>query len=330
MTGVARGTRAGHGIPVGITAALMLSASACAPSADSGADSAGADAAGDAMGDMVVDVVARELTLDAPDSVPSGWTTFRFTNTAPMVHFVLVDRMPEGTGIAEHQELLAPVFQQAFELSIGGQPEAAMAAFASLPPWFAEVVFMGGPGLTAPGHTSQATVFLEPGTYVLECYVKTDGVFHAYNPDPNAYGMVHELTVTERSGGAPEPTATLRLAISSDRGISMEGEPSPGRHTVAVQFVDQIVHENLVGHDVHLARLAEDTDLEELALWMDSRRPDGLQDPAPAEFLGGTNELPAGTTGYFTVDLEPGRYAWIAEVPGSADKGMLVPFSVGQ
>jgi hypothetical protein len=39
--------------------------------------------------------------------------------------------------------------------------------------------------------------------------------------------------------------------------------------------------------------------------------------------------MPAGETGYFTAALEPGRYAWIAEVPNPAEKGMLQPFTVG-
>jgi hypothetical protein len=50
--------------------------------------------------------------------------------------------------------------------------------------------------------------------------------------------------------------------------------------------------------------------------------------PAPAEFLGGTNEMPAGATSYFNVTLEPGDYAWIAEVSRAGEKGMLVRFTV--
>ena len=38
--------------------------------------------------------------------------------------------------------------------------------------------------------------------------------------------------------------------------------------------------------------------------------------------------MPAGSTGYFTVTLEPGDYAWVSEVPGASSKGMLKRFSV--
>lgn len=277
----------------------------------------------------MVEVVARELTLDAPDTIAPGWTTFQFTNTSPMIHFVVVERMPEGYGLTEQQEDVAPIFQNGFELLVAGETDAAMAEFGALPAWFADIVFVGGPGLTSPGLTSEATVYLEPGSYLLECYVKTDGVFHSYNPDPGTVGMVRELTVAGEPTEATEPEPTLRLAISSEGGIDVEGTPAAGAHTVAVDFEDQSVHENFVGHDVHLVRLDESTDLETLEQWMDWTRPEGLQSPAPAMFVGGTNEMPSGSTAYFDVSLEPGSsYAWIAEVPGASAKGMLVRFEV--
>jgi hypothetical protein len=277
----------------------------------------------------VVEVIARGLTLDAPDEIPSGWTTFRFMNETPMTHFVLVERVPDGQGIASQQAEVAPVFQDGLSLLTEGEVDAALQRFGDLPGWFGEIVFMGGPGLTGPGRTSQATMFLEPGTYLLECYVKTGGVFHSYNPDPSAYGMVHELTVTGEASDVREPDATLQIRISSEGGIEMEGTPAAGEQTVAVHFVDQTVHENFVGHDVHLVRLTENEEVGTVEAWMDWTQPNGLQTPAPAPSLGGINEMPAGATGYFTVRFEPGEYAWVSEVPNARKKGMLKTFRVG-
>jgi hypothetical protein len=276
----------------------------------------------------VMEVVARGLTFDAPDSIPSGWTTIRFRNESPMIHFAAVERMPEGYGAAEQQEVVAPVFQDGMNLLAEGDVDGAMARFGALPAWFGEIVFMGGPGLTSPGLTSEATILLEPGTYLLECYVKTDGIFHSYNPDPQVMGMVREFRVTERSSGAPRPEPDVLMAISSTSGIEMAETPSAGVQTIAIHFTDQTVHENFVGHDVHLFRLPDDLAPTEVEAWMDWTRPEGLQTPAPAEFLGGLNEMPAGSTGYITVDLSPGRYAWVAEVPGAGEKGMLRIFEV--
>ena len=45
-------------------------------------------------------------------------------------------------------------------------------------------------------------------------------------------------------------------------------------------------------------------------------------------FLGGINDLPAGKHGYFTVELEQGDYAFIAEMPDPQAAGFVLPFSV--
>lgn len=308
---------------ISLATSLVVLAGACAPSDET--QSASRD---QPSTEGVVEVIARGLTLDAPDEISSGWTTFRFRNESPMIHFAVVERVPDGQGIESQQAEVAPVFQEGMDLLAAGEVDAALQRFGDLPAWFGEIIFLGGPGLTSPGQTSQATVHLEPGTYLLECYVKTDGIFHSYNPRPSVYGMVHEFTVTTEMSEASEPKATVQIAISAARGIEMEGNVLPGEHTVAVHFADQTVHENFVGHDIHLVRVTDDLVLGELEQWMDWRQPAGLQTPAPALFLGGINEMPAGTTAYLTVLLEPGNYAWISEVPGSFEKDMLKPFSV--
>jgi hypothetical protein len=276
----------------------------------------------------VVLVTARGLTLDAPDQIPAGWVTFRFRNESSMVHFGVLERMPAGIGIDEQQKQVAPVFQAGMNLLSEGHPGAAQAEFGKLPAWFAKVVFLGGPGLTSPGRTSETTVKLTPGTYLMECYVKTAGVFHSYNPDSGAYGMVHQFRVTAPPSGAPEPSATLRITLSTEHGIQVHGDPVPGVQTVAVHFDDQELHGNFVGHDLHLVKLGDGVDPAAVAAWMDWTQPHGLEVPAPATFLGGVQEMPAGDTGYLTVDLTPGRYAWISEVPHPDRSGMLRTFTV--
>ena len=307
-------------IRVAAVSALVLLLPACG----------GERAGGDSGERGVVQVVALEnKTFQAPDTIPAGWTTFRFRNASTMTHFAVIERFPEGYGVSEQQAQVAPVFQQGMDLLSVGKTQEAMTKFGAMPAWFGKIVFTGGPGLTAPGHTSEATVNLEPGTYVLECYVKTDGIFHSYNPDSGAYGMVHQFVVTGPATDVPEPTATLTLTLSSTRGLEMSGVPRAGRQVVAVHFEDQKAWENFVGHDVHLARLADSMDLKSLVAWMDWTQPAGLQTPAPVEFLGGLEEMPAGSTGYFTMTLDPGRYAFIAEVPNADTKGLMKEFTVG-
>ncbi|MGD8279685.1 MAG: hypothetical protein PVF69_00870 [Gemmatimonadota bacterium] len=306
--------------------ALGIIIASCAPSED-GAPAE--DMAAEESRPGVMNVVARGLSFaEAPSEVPAGWTTLHFANESDVVHFAIVERLPEGQSLASQQAQIAPVFQDGMDFLSEGDADAAVARFGELPPWFGEIVFMGGPGLTSPGHESDATIFLEPGTYLLECYVKTNGIFHSYNPDPDMYGMVHEFTVTSDTTAVSEPTADVDITISSTDGIQVAGDVGTGARTVAVHFQDQVAHENFVGHDVHLARLDADDDLATLEAWMNWTAPAGLQTPAPVEFVGGLNEMPAGSTGYFDVTLSPGRYAWVAEVPGSLEKGMLQEFAI--
>ena len=276
----------------------------------------------------VVDVTIRGMDFVAPNEIASGWTTFRLDNTSGMIHFAAIERLPEGVTEERQQAEVAPVFQEGMDLLNAGDFDAAMAAFGKLPAWFGEVVFVGGPGLISAGLTAETTVHLEPGRYLLECYIKTNGTFHSYNPDPNQAAMVHEFVVTGESSGAPEPKSTLDLTISSERGIKVSGDIRPGRHTVAVHFEDQIIHEHFLGHDVHLVRLEDDAQLDGLATWVNWTLPEGLETPAPATFLGGIQEMPAGSTGYFNVLLKPGSYAWIAEVPNPQEKQMLKTFTI--
>jgi len=276
----------------------------------------------------VFEVVARGLQFEAPKEVPSGWITIRFTNQSDLTHFAVVEQLPPGVGIAEQQAQVAPVFQAGMDLLNAGKTDSALARFGALPAWFQKVVFRGGPGLTGPGKTSETTLYLEPGTYLLECYVKTGGTFHSFNPAPGAYGMVHQFTVTGEGSPAPQPSPDIQVVLSSSRGLVPSGEPQAGPQIVAIRFEDQVSYENFVGHDVHLARVQDSTGIAEIAAWMDWRAPGGLETPAPAEFLGGAQESPAGTTQYLRVNLEPGRYIWVAEVPDPQSKGMLVPFTV--
>lgn len=295
----------------------LLIAAACSP-ASQDADAGGSE---DAAVRNVVDIVATNHTFDAPDEIPSGWTTFRFENNTAETHFALIDLLPEGRTAEDSAQEVAPVFQDAMDLINAGDPDAGFAEFENLPEWSADIVYMGGPGFVAPGGTVETTVNLEPGTYAIECYVKTeDGVFHT------THGMITGLTVTEESSDAEEPDADVEVTVSSEDGFTIDGDLQSGEQTIAVHFEDQTVHGNVLGHDVHLARVDDTTDLDELAAWMNWIG--GLEGDPPAEFVGGAHDMPAGNTAYFTVDLSPGEYVFIAEVDEPAEKNMLQPVTV--
>lgn len=264
------------------------------------------------------------------EEIPAGRTTLRLENASNVIHFALVGKMPSVDGnqktVEDSKAEVVPVFQNIMDDINGREPRFPDAGF-ELPAWYGEVDYLGGPGLTSPGETSEVTVDLEPGTYVIECYIKmADGTFHSTED------MIEGLTVTDAASDASTspPAADARLSVSFDGGIQMDGALSAGDRTVEVTFADQRAHEHFLGHDVHLVRLEDGADLAALGAWMSWSDPGGLTEPAPSgvRFLGGTQEMPEGASAYLTAEFEAGDYAWIAEVPDPAGKDMLVEFSV--
>lgn len=270
--------------------------------------------------------------------IPSGWTTITFDNRSSHTHFVYIAKLPQvaidgalaaDMGIRDyyHEQVTEP-FQGLMDLILGKEPRHDP----TLPAWLFDVLGSGGPGLTQGPATSTTTVHLDPGEYIVECYVKTDdNVFHSY------LGMLEHLTVTGDEAGAPEPRSTLDVTVSNT-GLVAPDAVRPGQHTVGVTLPDQMFHGNFAGHDAHLVRLDGDTTLQAVSDWMDWQPADGLVSDGsePTTFLGGadtivTPGLLEGTgsaTSYFHVNLQPGDYAWVSEVNDPLGRGYLQPFSV--
>lgn len=270
----------------------------------------------------VVEVTAKDFEFEAPAEIPSGWTTIRFVNAGEQEHFVLLWRLPEGRTFAEYRRGAVDAFTRVWDRYASGELDRAGAERAlgsEIAEWFfTEVKPAGGVGLTEAGRTSRATVHLEPGGYVMECYVKTpQGTWHTNR------GMLRPLTVTAEAGGGSPPEPDAELTLSNYR-IAVSGELRAGTRTVAVRVADD--PEGFVMHDVNLVRLDDGADLQELVRWMDWMDLDGFRSPAPGRSLGGVEHMPAGSTGYMTVELEPGRYAWVSE--GYGARGMAEEFTV--
>jgi len=276
----------------------------------------------------VVEIRAVGKTFEAPQEIQSGWTTFRFVNASGMTHFAIIDVPPEGITAQVMSDTVMTPFQDAMDGMNAGDEAAVNAAFARFPEWIGNLGRNGGPGILSPGLTGQTTVYLDPGHYILECYVKSDGVFHSTSPGEGKLGMVADLVVTDSQNNAPEPRSNVTLAVTNTGFEIIDGAIRPGRNTIRVDFLEQQALPSFVGNDVHLMRVEDEQSIDLADSWMDWRTVNGLQDPAPATFLGGINDLPAGSHGYFSVDLEPGDYAFIAEMPGPRAAGFVLPFSL--
>jgi hypothetical protein len=274
-------------------------------------------------GAYVVEVVAEDYGLEAPDEILSGWTTFRLKNEGEETHFLLLTRMPDGLVYDDYVEGLSqPINDVWYRMRDQGlgKEEAFGELGAAIPAWYwTDAETFGGPGMVMPGGISQATIELQPGLYVLECFMKTaDGEFHW------SEGMIRPMVVLDERSEAGPPEAGLHLTLTT-AGITSEGEARPGTNTVALTFAEQ--PEVGFGNDVHVVRLEDGVAPESLVAWMDAFNLEGLQDPPPAAFVGGSHERKTGNTVYFDVDLVPGRYAWFSEGT-DANGGMFLEFEV--
>jgi len=273
----------------------------------------------------VIDIITRSMEFQSVDTIPSGWNTFTYQNFSNETHFFLLDKYPEGKTAENAITDIAPVFEEGMDLINEGKAEEGLAAFGKLPEWYGSIVFSGGTGLIAPKHTAITTLKLEPGYYIMECYVKMpNGKFHTL------MGMAKPIIVTQENSGNLPPEATININLSGEEGISYDNDITKGKHIFSVFVKDQKQHENFIWHDVNLVKLEDSASEEALEAWMDWSNPKGLITPVPngVTFLGGVNDMPAGSTGYFYADLSPGKYALISEVPNTKSKGLFKVFEI--
>jgi len=251
----------------------------------------------------VVEVAASDSSLSLRDSVSSGWVTFRMTNEGRAHHSFKMKRLPAGVTFEHYRRSLLAPFDSLQAALVGGRIDTATYRSQMrdhLPDWYGESTTVGGITGLAPGHTAEITHDLAPGQYALLCFFRTpEQRTHAF------LGVRAGLTVTEDSSTAAPPTADVTARLSHD-----EFDVDPGRlsdeQTLRFESVasDGEDHSPVVG----LFRLTSDTGVDEIRAWMN----DGIPLPAPTDWIGGPEPMPAGDVAYVPVgDLAPGRYAWV-------------------
>ncbi len=272
-----------------------------------------------------VEVVTTGMNFEIPGELKSGWTTFKYINKSEETHFFIFEKMPTGITIENYLTEIVPPFKAAFTFLLDYNVDSAMKEFEKIPDWWSEVEMGGGVGLISPHSSAESTIYMNPGTYVMECYVRMpNGMPHAF------YGMLKEIIVTEESNENQRPSADHQISISSEKGISFLDSLKVGDYKLAVNFQDQKQYETLLGHDVNLVKLENEQLLDTLNNWINAANIKAFRTPVPAglTFLGGVEDLEAGATGYFNVSLNEGAYVLISEIPNAIERKMFKTFKV--
>lgn len=174
-----------------------------------------------------VHINASDYAFEAPDSLPSGITTFHMMNGGKEPHQVVIVKM----AMADFQKM---------------SPTAP-------PP--ADLVVIGGASAAIPGATAEATMDLPPGTYTLVCFIPSaDGMPHMMK------GMLRPLTVTQGTSTAVMPTSEISVKLV-DFGFEFSAPLTAGHHVLRIENAGPQMHEMV------LVRLEPGKKAEDFAKW---------------------------------------------------------------
>ncbi|HEU4721914.1 MAG TPA: hypothetical protein VFS59_11175 [Gemmatimonadaceae bacterium] len=249
----------------------------------------------------VITVHAKEFAFDIPKSIPAGPTTFRLVNDGKEFHHLSIIKLEQGKTIADFGEAMK-----------AGKPAE----------W---TVGYGGPNAAVPGQTIAATIDMEPGNYVVVCFIPSPGekAPHA------AKGMIAPLTVT--AGGVtqagavtePDPKPDLHL-VMKEYGYVFSKPVTAGKHTI------HVMNEGAQDHEAVMLKMAPGKRITDFNAWVMA----DMQGPPPATTIDGMAGMAPGRTAIFTADFTPGTYAIICFVGDKNDgkphseHGMTVEFEV--
>ncbi|MEO7367513.1 MAG: hypothetical protein ABIZ36_06120 [Gemmatimonadaceae bacterium] len=244
---------------------------------------AGAPAA-TAAAPNVVNITASEYKFEAPAEVPAGMTTFTLTDGGKEIHHAQLIKLDSGKTM---DDMMAGM-----KATKPGTPP---------PGW---VIAAGGANAVAPGNSASLTLNLEPGNYVLACFIPdAKGVPHFM------HGMVKTLKVTPNAAAnTTPPTSDITLTLS-DYKFDFSSPLTAGQHTLKIQTAPGQPHE------FTLFQLAPGKTAADVVKFVEG----GDVGTPPGKPIGGVVALAPGRDVFYTVDLKPGDYAAICFLDDGKD-----------
>jgi hypothetical protein len=229
-----------------------------------------------------VTIIAVDFAFAAPDTVPAGLTTIRMINT----------------GHEPHQAVVAGAPHKSF-----ADLQAALLREGAFPEW---LIFPGGAGVVNSGDSSIVTVNLQPGNYLILCYIASlDGTLHINK------GMYRRLVVVPAPAGTratAEPAADVTVTLS-DYAFRLSAPLTAGTHTIRVENTGPQLHE------LTIERLAPGKTLADWKTWVAG----GMRGTPPSQPSGGLTGPDRGKVGWLTITLAPGNYLLNCYVPDVKD-----------
>jgi hypothetical protein len=239
---------------------------------------------------------AWDHRFDGPGTLPAGQTTIHLRNRGKEPHQLQLLKLDAGK-------------------TPGDLAKALKAGTQGIPDW---AKHLGGPNAVGGGHTSHATLYLEPGSYVIICGIPAKN-HHTHA----ALGMQKTLRVTHTRPPPPEFQGNFHMAMFEYEFVVVQ-PLRKGRHTF------YIVNRGSQVHQASFIRLNPGASAEDVLAALEHASPMHM----PGTLIGGMSGLEPGRDGTFTAELTPGRYAIMClfsnPVPSEshAAKGMVMNFTV--
>jgi uncharacterized cupredoxin-like copper-binding protein len=245
---------------------------------------------------LITTFSAWENRFEGPDRLPAGQHTVRLRNRGKESHQLQFLKLEEGKTPAD--------------LAAALKSESV-----ALPSW---AKHMGGPNGVNAGGVSEATVYLEPGSYVIICSVP--GKHHKSHA---ALGMQKPLRVMDTRPAPPDFHGNFHMAMLDYEFVVVQ-PLRKGRHRFYV------INRGSQVHQASIVRLNAGASTEDVLTALQRNPPSHL----PGTLIGGMSGLEPGRDGTFTAKLTPGRYAIMCLFSNSpvaewhAAKGMVMNFTI--
>ncbi len=246
----------------------------------------------------VVEVRASEFSFQAPDTIPAGLTSFELRQTGLIHRRMMTGGAARDSGALDQGDDTRGFHMMWLVQLDSGKTVADFYAAVQARASGSVGRMLGGPGFALPPRTSNATMVLQPGNYVIVCHV---GSARADRTRSHALkGMFRALTVVR----APQmvmaaSSADLVATIGPDGRMTFSAPITAGRVLMRIE------NAHASNHEVQFRRILPGRTVAEAMAW---RLADSPTTPRPFEPWAGVSDVPAGGSLMTTIDFEAGDY----------------------
>ena len=249
-------------------------------------------------GPDTVTYIAHDESFAGPTNIAAGHITVRLVNEGEDPHHIQFIKLLHGKTA---DDLIA-----------------AIKTASSVTPVWAR--YAGGPNAVVGNETSEATIDLEAGEYVVVCQVPDrQGRPHF------ARGMIKPVRVTSGppARGGPTKDSADAVVRAVDFRFNLQQPLQAGRQRI------RLVNRGSQPHELVVIQLMPNATLKDFVEFLGPK----AAGPAPGRPIGGITGLEQDEEGSFPVNLAPGHYGLICFLPDAAGvphfaKGMTMEFDV--